>query len=45
MGGACSANVKVKDAYKILVRITEGKRQFGRARCRLEDKCILRNRL
>jgi hypothetical protein len=37
MGGACSTVGEKRDAYRIVVRITEGRRPLRTARCRLED--------
>jgi hypothetical protein len=37
MGGTCSTNGKKRNAYRILVGTTEGRRTLGRPRCRWED--------
>jgi hypothetical protein len=37
MGGACSTNGEKRNAYRILVRKTEGKRPLGKPRRRWED--------
>jgi hypothetical protein len=41
MGGACSAHREMKNAYRILVGKSEGKRQLGRPRRRWEDNIKL----
>jgi hypothetical protein len=37
MGGACSTNGEIRNAYRILVGKPEGKRPLGRYRRRWED--------
>jgi hypothetical protein len=37
MGSACSAHGRAKKCFQILVVKPEGKRPFGRPRCRWED--------
>jgi hypothetical protein len=37
MGGACSTYEEKRNAYRILVRRTEGRRPLGRPRRRWED--------
>jgi len=41
MGGSCSTHGEMRSACKILVGEPEGKRPFGRPRCRWEE-CILK---
>jgi hypothetical protein len=47
MGRACSTNVEMRNAYRILVGKPEGKRPLGRPRRRSVDniKMDLRNRM
>jgi hypothetical protein len=37
ISGVCSTNGEKRNAYRILVEKTEGKRPLGRPRCRWED--------
>jgi hypothetical protein len=45
MGGACSTNGEVGNAYRILVGYPEGKRPLGRPRRRLVDNIKMDLRL
>jgi len=40
MGGACSSRREKRNAYRVLVRKTDGKRPHARPRRRLEDTII-----
>jgi hypothetical protein len=41
MGGACSADGKKRDVYRVLMEKPEGKRPLGRHRRRWEDNVIM----